>query len=157
MVENIIIQLDDEDADFVQQVKDRSGETWSTWIVTAAEAVNAIDRFTEKQNLENYKTAKWKVEQKLDRIDAYNAGSTSVTDKTVLDSPWWEDYPSSDDIARLEAEIPGESGTFEMRLKISAVIFMWDFLRLAGKADKNAMMDAAARIEATEYADRVSF
>jgi hypothetical protein len=158
MVETICIKLDDKKANFVKEAKERSGETWSTWIVTAAEALNNMNHVKEKLNRENFKMAKRQVEEKLDRIDAYNANYESVTGKIILDSPWWEDYPSSNDIARLESEIPGESGTFEMRLKISAVIFMWDFLRLAGKADKNAMMDAAAaRIDATDYADRESF
>ena len=74
MVENINIQLDDENAAFVQEAKERSGETWSTWIVTAAEALNTMNHVKENLNHGNFKMAKWKVEQKLDRIDAYNAG-----------------------------------------------------------------------------------
>ena len=47
MVTNINIQLDDDDADFVREVKDRTGETWATWIVEAAEAVEYLNRIEE--------------------------------------------------------------------------------------------------------------
>jgi hypothetical protein len=184
MVTNINIQLDDDDADFVRGVKDRTGETWATWIVEAAEAVEYLDRIEETAENEAFRAAKEAVESKTDRIEdvrTYDAHEAAVTDDTVEDGPEvmksdatpsrprqddvsgeegpsWGTDPSSDDIARLEAEIPGEPGTLDMERKVDAVIVMWDFLREAGKADKDAMMDAAAdEIEATGYADPISF
>jgi len=171
MVTNINIQLDDDDADFVREVKDRSGETWATWIVEAAEAVDdRPDRSSGRSAVDP-----------ADDIRTYDAHEAAVTGDTVEDDrevieadtnpsrprqddvrgeerPSWGTDPSSDDIARLEAEIPGEPGTLDMERKVDAVIVMWDFLREAGKADKDAMMDAAAdEIEATGYADPISF
>jgi hypothetical protein len=171
MVTNINIQLDDDDADFVREVKDRSGETWATWIVEAAEAVD--DRTNRSFGRSAVDPA--------DDIRTYDAHEAAVRDDTVDDDrgvieadtnpshprqddvsgeegPSWGTDPSPDDYDRLEAEIPGEPGTLDMERKVDAVIVMWDFLREIGKADKNAMMDAAAdEIEATGYADPISF
>jgi hypothetical protein len=184
MVTNINIQLDDEDADFVRGVKDRTGETWATWIVEAAEAVEHLNRIEETAENEAFRAAKEAVESKRNRIDdvrTYDAREAAVTDDTVEDDrevieadtnpsrprqddvsgeegPSWGSDPSPDDYDRLEAEIPGTPGTPDMKRKVDAVIVMWDHLREVGKADKDAMMDAAAdEIEATGYADAISF
>jgi hypothetical protein len=171
MVTNINIQLDDDDADFVREVKDRSGETWATWIVEAAEAVDdRPDRSSGRSAVDPADDIRT-----YDAHEAAVAGDTVEDDREVIEAdtnpsrprqddvrgeerPSWGTDPSSDDIARLEAEIPGEPGTLDMERKVDAVIVMWDFLREAGKADKDAMMDAAAdEIEATGYADPISF
>ena len=184
MVTNINIQLDDDDAEFVREVKDRTGETWATWIVEAAEAVEYLNRIQETAESETFQATKKMLLRKRDRLDdmeTHDAREAAVRDDTVEDDrevieadtnpsrprqedvtgdtgPSWGTDPSSDDIARLESEIPGEPGTLDMERKVDAVIVMWDFLREAGKADKDAMMDAAAdEIEATGYADPISF
>ena len=171
MVTNINIQLDDDDADFVREVKDRSGETWATWIVEAAEAVDdrpdrssgrsAVDPANDIRTYDAHEAAVTgdTVEDDREVIEAdTNPSRPRQDDVRGEERPSWGTDPSSDDIARLEAEIPGEPGTLDMERKVDAVIVMWDFLREAGKADKDAMMDAAAdEIEATGYADAISF
>jgi hypothetical protein len=186
MVTNINIQLDDDDADFVRDVKDRSGETWATFLLMAAEAVDGDPRhYGPRSAIDAVRTAASAAAEDLDDpvedVRTYDAREAAVTDDTAGDDrevieadtnpsrprqdgvtgdtgPSWGSDPSSDDIARLEAEIPGEPGTLDMERKVDAVIVMWDFLREAGKADKDAMMDAAAdEIEATGYADPISF
>jgi len=171
MVTNINIQLDDDDADFVREVKDRSGETWATWIVEAAEAVDdrpdrssgrsAVDPANDIRTYDAHEAAVTgdTVEDDREVIEAdTNPSRPRQDDVRGEERPSWGTDPSSDDIARLEAEIPGEPGTLDMERKVDAVIVMWDFLREAGKADKDAMMDAAAdEIEATGYADPISF
>jgi len=187
MVTNINIQLDDDDADFVRSVKEGTGQTWAAFLLTAAEAVDdRPDASSGRAAYQRVRDAAAEasgrpVEDPASAIEPYEPHEADVTEQPVEDDPMdveadtrpsrrpqgdasgdtgpsWGSDPTSDDIARLESEIPGEPGTLDMERKVDAIIVMWDYLREAGKADKDAMMDAAAEeIEATGYADPTSF
>jgi hypothetical protein len=176
MVKTINVTMDDADAAFVRDVKESMGITWKDFMIQAAASLNgdppdgSMDsggddhRADVTPHVATYDTADVDAGD-TDAPDGPSPqaddgspsnGPTSPVGGLADDTPRWGPDIDQSDIQMLEDRIAG--GGIELQRRVDAVITMWDHLREAGKADKSAMMDAAAdEIAATSYDSPDSF
>ena len=190
MVKTINVTMDDDDHAFVQDVKRRTGETWATFLIMAAEAVDdGPGGYDGRSAISAVRDAAAAASAAMDDhqpdvtsdVDADDTPDVAMGDRdapkgtspTVADTspsgaptspvnghgdndPRWGRDIDQSDIDMLESRIAGSG--IELQRRVDAVITMWDHLREAGKADKSAMMEAAAdEIAATSYDSADSF
>lgn len=190
MVKTINVTMDDDDHAFVRDVKQRTGATWATFLLMAAEAVDTRPGGRSgRSQISAVGDAAAAAAEAMDDPDddvtphvaTYDTGDVDAGDPDTPDgtsppadngspsdgptspvggpaddTPRWGGDIDQRHIDMLEDRIAG--GGIELTRRVDAVITMWDHLREAGKADKSAMMDAAAdEIAATSYDSPDSF